>query len=111
MMSLFGGLAVAGLGGAAIAEAATQQMKSAPATPAPPPAAPAEGDIGASTSAALDETDAAFSQMGRHPHVRPYHRPRHNPHGRPIYRGPVRRGPVRRHRRRVVRNGRVYWVY
>lgn len=95
VVSLFGGLAAASLGGTAIAQAASRTPELAPTQPV--------GEIEASTKAALDQADAEFSQM--HPnhrsyHHRPYHRRRPR-HARPVV--------IPRHRR-VVRNGRVYYV-
>jgi hypothetical protein len=88
MTSLFGGLAVAGIGGTAMAKGLIEA--------APAPVEPASGEIDQALKAGLDETDAEFTQYyRRHPraHRRPPPPPVH--HRRP---------------RRVVRNGRVYWV-
>lgn len=68
VLSLFGGLATASLGGAAIAQAATDL----------PAIAPAPDELDASTKAALDKADADFSQaVVRRTTVvrRPYRRP------------------------------------
>ncbi len=63
---------------------------------APKPVELAAGEIDPALKAGLDQTDAEFTQY----HRRPY--PRH--HRRPP-------PPVHHRRpRRVVRNGRVYWV-
>lgn len=92
VLSLFGGLAAASLGGAAIAQAATEL----------PVATPASAEIDASTKAGLDKADAEFSQVvvRRTTVVR-----------RPVYRRPVvvRRTVVRRpvYRRPVVVRRRV----
>lgn len=101
VLSLFGGLAAAGLGGAAIAEAATT-------APIPAPAQPEAGAVDAATKAALDKADAEFSQVV----VRRTTVVRRRPH--PVYRRPVvvrrttvvRRRPV--YRRPVVVRRRVY---
>lgn len=86
--SLFGGIAVAGIGGTAMAKSLTEA--------APKPVELAAGEIDPALKAGLDQTDAEFTQY----HRRPY--PRH--HRRPP-------PPVHHRRpRRVVRNGRVYWV-
>ena len=87
LTSLVGGLAVAGIGGAAMAKGLIE------ATPAP--AEPLTGELDPTLKAGLDETDAAFTQYYRR-HPRHYRRP----------------PPPVHHRRprRVVRNGRVYWV-
>ena len=95
-MSLFGGLAAASLGGTAFAQAASPKPEATPATPAP-------AEIDAATKAGLDEAEAEFTQHHRH-HRRPPHHYRH-PHRRP----PVHR-PIHRRPRRVVRNGRVYYI-
>jgi hypothetical protein len=88
LTSLVGGIAFAGIGGAAMAKSLVEA--------APMPAEPKAGEIDPALKAGLDETDAEFTQ---------YHRryPRH--HRRPP-------PPPVHHRRprRVVRNGRVYWV-
>jgi hypothetical protein len=85
VMALFGGLAAASVGGIAAAEAA--QPKLVP-TPAPEPKATEGGEaLDADTSAALDKTDAEFSQYYyyRRPYYRrPYYRPRY--YRRPYYR-------------------------
>ncbi len=96
VLSLFGGLAAASLGGAAIAQAATEQ----------PAAMPTSGEIDAATKAGLDQADAAFSQVvERRTVVR-----RRGPYGRPVVvrrttvvRRPVRRRPVVVRRRVIVR--------
>uniref|UniRef100_A0A9E7ZZM7 Uncharacterized protein n=1 Tax=Bosea sp. NBC_00436 TaxID=2969620 RepID=A0A9E7ZZM7_9HYPH len=86
--SLFGGIAVAGIGGTAMAKSLIET--------APAPVEPAAGAIDPALKAGLDQTDAEFTQY----HRRPY--PRH--HRRPP-------PPVHHRRpRRVVRNGRVYYV-
>lgn len=53
--SLFGGLAAACLGGAALAQTAAPQPPLAPASP--------EGDLDIATKTALDRADADFSQV------------------------------------------------
>ena len=53
--SLYGGLAAACLGGAALAQAATPQPPLAPALP--------EGDLDIATKTALDQADADFTQV------------------------------------------------
>ena len=55
-MSLFGGLAAAGLGGTAVAQAATRKPDIALAMPA-------GGEMDTGTKAALDQADADFSQV------------------------------------------------
>lgn len=85
VVSLFGGLAAASLGGVAIAAAATAQ-------PLPVPAA---GEIAPATRETLDEADADFTQtVVRRTTVvrRPYRRPvvvRRTTVVRPAYRRPV----------------------
>lgn len=110
VLSLFGGLAAASLGGTAIAQAATDL----------PPIAPAPEEVDASTKAALDKAEADFSQaVVRRTTVvrRPYRRPvvrRTTVVRRRPYRAPVvvrrttvvRRRPYRRPvvvRRTIVR--------
>lgn len=86
--SLFGGIAVAGIGGTAMAKSLIEA--------APAPLKAAASDIDPALKAGLDQTDAEFTQYHRH------HYPRH--HRRPP-------PPVHHRRpRRVVRNGRVYYV-
>jgi hypothetical protein len=55
VMSLFGGLAAASLGGTAIAQAATVKPSLAPALP--------EGALDTATKTALDQADADFNQV------------------------------------------------
>lgn len=88
LTSLVGGLAVAGIGGTAMAKSLVEA--------APAPVEPKTGDIDPALKAGLDETDAEFTQYHR--------RPRHprRPPPPPVHH--------RRRPRRVVRNGRVYWV-
>jgi nitrous oxide reductase len=104
VLSLFGGLAAASLGGAAIAQAATEL----------PVAAPAPEGIDATTKAGLDKAHAEFSQVVvrrttvvRRPGYRPaYRRPvvvrRTTVVRRPAYR-PAYRRPVVVRRRVIVR--------
>ncbi len=68
-MSLFGGLAAASLGGTAIAQAASPKTVPTPELP--------EAQLDAVTKAALDKTDAEFSQVVIRERVvrRPYRRP------------------------------------
>jgi hypothetical protein len=91
VMSLFGGVAAASLGGTAIAQAASRKPDLAAALPA--------GDqIDAATKAALDAADADFNQVS----VRIGPRPRRR---RPVVvreRVIVRRRPRRVVRRRVI---------
>lgn len=93
VMSLFGGLAAASLGGTAIAQAASRKPDLASALPA--------GDqIDAATRAALDEADADFNQVSVR--IGPRRRRR-----RPVIvrRRVIVRRPVRRRRvitRRVI---------
>ena len=87
VLSLFGGLAAASLGGVAVANAASRNPVA--------PAAPSD-EIDAGLKAALDTADTEFTQYYRRP-----------PHRRP----PPPPPRHRRRRRRVVRNGRVYYVY
>lgn len=88
LTSLVGGLAVAGIGGTAMAKNLVEA--------APAPVEPMTGEIDAALRAGLDETDAEFTQY--------YHRrPRH-------YRRPPPPPVHHRRPRRVVRNGRVYYV-
>jgi hypothetical protein len=92
VLSLFGGLAAAGLGGASIAQAA-------PAGIDPVPAAP-EGEIDAALKARLDHTDADFTQV-----VRRSTTVRRNRFGRPVVvnrRVVVRRDRFGRPVRRVI---------
>lgn len=100
VMSLFGGLAAAGLGGTAIAQAATRK-------PGLAPAMPAAGELDPVTKAALDQADADFNQVVIRERT-VVRRPR------PVYRRPVvirERVVVRRPRplprRRVVVRRRV----
>lgn len=94
MTAILGGFASLGLGGAAMARTGARELEIAPTD---------ETGI----AAALDQTDAAFTQYHNRP---PHHRAPHHraPHRRPPPPPVVHR---RRHRRRVVRNGRVYYVY
>ena len=97
-MSLFGGLAAAGLGGAAFAQPAKPHSGSAPAAPSP-------DEIDPAMKAGLDRADADFNQVVIRERVvrRPYRRPR-VVRRRVIVRRPVRR-PMRRRtivRRRVI---------
>lgn len=85
MAALLGGLASFGLGGAALARTGSRELEIAPTEEA-------------GIAATLDQADAAFTQYHRRP-----------PHRRPPP-PPVVRHP-RRPRRRVVRNGRVYYVH
>ncbi len=87
--SLFGGIAVAGIGGTAMAKSLNEV--------ATKPAGPVAHDIDPALKAGLDQTDAEFSQYHRRPYPRHHRRPPPPPvhHRRP---------------RRVVRNGRVYYV-
>lgn len=89
VLSIFGGVAAAGLGGAAIAQAATRSLDIAPA--------PVAGGLDTATKAALDKTDADFSQVVVRERV-VVRRPRR--YRRPVV---VRRTVVRRPRRVVVR--------
>ncbi|WP_168166031.1 hypothetical protein [Bosea sp. PAMC 26642] len=91
VVSLFGGLAVAGLGGASIAQAATPKSD-------PAPAAPAAGAINTATKAGLDQADADFNQV--------VIRERVVRRRGPYERGPYRRRPVVVRRRVVVRRPR-----
>ena len=93
LTSLVGGLAVAGIGGTAMAKSL---VEAAPAPVEPKtPVASKTGDIDPALKAGLDETDAEFTQYYRR-HPRHYRRP-----------PPP---PVHRRPRRVIRNGRVYWI-
>lgn len=94
LTSLFGGLAVAGIGGAALAKNLVEA--------APSPVEPAAGAIDPALKAGLDETDAAFTQYY---HGRPRHHRRPPP---PMHHR--RHPPMHRRPRRVIRNGRVYYV-
>lgn len=102
-MSLFGGLAAAGLGGLGIAQAATA------VSTAPP--LPSSEDLAPALKAGLDKADADFSQVVvRRTVVR---RPRRVVHrtvvrrpGRPVV---VRRTVVVRRPRRVVVRRRVIY--
>jgi hypothetical protein len=101
MMSLFGGLAAAGLGGTAIAQAATRK-------PGLAPAMPASGGLDAATKAALDQADADFNQVVIRERT-VVRRPRPVVHRRPVVvreRVVVRR-PRPLPRRRVVVRRRV----
>jgi hypothetical protein len=100
VVSLFGGLAAASLGGIAIAQAASPKTEVAPA-------APTDAEIDATTKASLDQAEAEFSQHRGH-HRGPRHHP-HHPHRPRHHRPPVHRHVYRRPRR-VVRNGRVYYI-
>lgn len=112
MLSLFGGLAAASVGGMGIAQAAT----AAPAVPLPSPE-----ELGQALKAGLDKADADFSQtvVRRTTVVRPaYRRPvvvRRTTVVRPAYRRPVvvrRTTVVRRpvpYRRPVVVRRRVIY--
>jgi hypothetical protein len=108
VLSLFGGLAAASVGGLGIAQAAA----TAPAAPLP-----GSEDLAPELKAGLDQTDADFSQtvVRRTTVVRPaYRRPvvvRRTTVVRPAYRRPVvvrRTTVVRRPRRVVVRNRVIY---
>ncbi len=84
LTSLVGGLAVAGIGGTAMAKSLVEA--------APAPVEPKTSEIDPALKAGLDETDAEFTQY--------YRRHRRPPPPRVYHRRP----------RRVVRNGRVYWI-
>ncbi|OYW67794.1 MAG: hypothetical protein B7Z40_05630 [Bosea sp. 12-68-7] len=100
-MSLFGGLAAAGLGGSALSHAEERG-------PVPPTVAP--GDLDATTKAGLDKVDADFNQVV----IRERVIRRRGPYGRPVVRERIilrrrprayyghRRGPIVR-RRVIVR--------
>jgi hypothetical protein len=73
VMSLFGGLAAASLGGMTLAQAASAKPELAPAMPGP-------GEIDALVKSGLDKADADFSQVVVRERVvvrrpRPYRRP------------------------------------
>jgi len=90
VMSLFGGLAAASLGGTAIARAASRKPDLASALPA--------GDqIDAATRAALDEADADFNQ------VRVQIGPRRRRRPVIVRRRVIVRRPIRRRRRVITR--------
>jgi hypothetical protein len=91
VMSLFGGLAAASLGGAAVAQAASRKPDLAAALPA-------ADQIDAATKAALDQADADFNQVS----VRIGPRPRRR---RPVVvrRRVIVRRPIRRRRRVITR--------
>lgn len=98
VMSLFGGLAAASIGGTAIAQAATVKPGLAPATP--------DGALDAATKTALDQADADFSQAV----VRETTVVRRPGYGRPpvvrqttVVRRPVYGRPVVVRRRVIVR--------
>jgi hypothetical protein len=95
MLSLFGGLAAASVGGLGIAQAATAAPVDAPL--------PSSEDLAPELKAGLDKTDADFSQVvvRRRVVVR---RPR--PYRRPVV---VRRSVVVRRPRRVVVRQRVIY--
>ncbi|WP_293796807.1 hypothetical protein [uncultured Bosea sp.] len=101
--SLFGGLAIASIGGAALA--GTDLAKAA--APAPQPLPPADPQaLDAKTARKLDEADAEFTQVVRRERVY-----RHNRRGRPVVvdrRVVVRRDRFGRPVRRVVTRRRVY---
>jgi hypothetical protein len=100
VMSLFGGLAAASLGGTAIAQAASRK-------PDLTPAMPATDEISAATKAGLDKADADFNQVVVRERTvvrRPY------PYRRPVVvrqRTVVRRRPAPYYRRPVVVRRRV----
>lgn len=87
LTSLVGGLAVAGIGGTAMAKSLVETV--------PVPVEPKTGEIDPALKAGLDETDAEFTQYYR---------------GHPRHRRPPPPRVYHRRPRRVVRNGRVYWV-
>jgi hypothetical protein len=95
MLSLFGGLAVASVGGMAIAQAATAVPAAAPL--------PNPEDLAPELKAGLDKTDADFSQVVVRDRV-VVRRPR--PYRRPVV---VRRRVVVRRPRRVVVRRRVIY--
>jgi hypothetical protein len=89
VLSIFGGVAAAGLGGTAIAQAAVKALDAAPVQ--------AGGSLDTATKAALDKTEAEFSQVVVRERV-VVRRPRR--YRRPVV---VRRTVIRRPRRVVVR--------
>lgn len=92
VLSLFGGLAAASVGGATLAQAASPKRDAVPAAPT--------GKVDAALKTQLDELDTEFTQYhGHRRHRPPVHRRRPPVVHRPIHRG-----------RRVVRHGRVYYV-
>lgn len=94
VLSLFGGLAATGVGGASLAQAASGTAKIDPI-----PAAPT-GEIDAALKAKLDQTDADFTQV-----VRRSTTVRRNRYGRPVVvnrRVVVRRDRFGRPVRRVI---------
>lgn len=105
VMSLFGGIAAAGLGGVGMAQA-RQTKPAAHEKPSVPAEAPASQDIDETMRAGLDATDAEFAQHPHRPH-RP-HRHMHYRHPQLVHRRPIKRRPphYRRrhpHRRNIVR--------
>lgn len=97
VMSLFGGLAAASLAGVAASQAATPARDAAPATPA-------GEELDSVAKAGLDQAEAEFAQLYRRPLTPHHRRPPPPPHHR------RRPPPVYRQPRRVIRNGRVYYV-
>lgn len=102
VMSIFGGLAAASLGGMTLAQAASAKSDLAPAMPGP-------GEIDALAKSGLDKADADFNQVVVRERVvvrrpRPYRRPvvvrRRVVVRRPVV---VRRRPVVVRRRVIVR--------
>lgn len=97
VLSLFGGLAAAGVGGASLAQAASGTAVSTKIDPIP--AAPT-GEVDAALKAKLDRTDADFTQV-----VRRSTTIRRNRYGRPVVvnrRVVVRRDRFGRPVRRVI---------
>lgn len=101
MLSLFGGLAAASVGGASLAQAASTTVDPMPVAP--------DGEIDAALKAQLDKTDADFTQVRRRTVVRRnrYGRPvavnrrvvvRRDRFGRPVRRVVTTRRPLRRYR-------------
>lgn len=107
VMSLFGGLAAASLGGATLAQAASP--KASPVPPAPATPAMPQGEIDPAMKAGLDQTDAEFTQaVRRSTTVRRdrFGRPvvvnrrvvvRRDRYGRPVRRVVTTRRPIRRY--------------
>lgn len=97
LTSLFGGLAVAGIGGTAMAKSMIEAAAA--------PAEAAAGELDANLKAGLDQADTEFTQYHRgHPSHYRGHPSRYRHHRRPPP------PPVHRRPRRVVRNGRVYYI-
>lgn len=102
VLSLFGGLAAAGVGGASLAQAASTKVAPIPAVP--------DGEIDAALKARLDQADADFTQVVRRRTVvrrDRFGRPivvnrrvvvRRDRFGRPVRRVVTTRRPLRRYR-------------